>query len=30
MPIIFAVTMASIDAIVLPIIKYVNDGKYCL
>lgn len=30
MPIIFAVTMASIDAIVLPIIKYVSDGKYSL
>ena len=28
MPIIFAIVMASIDAIVLPIIKYINDGFY--
>jgi drug/metabolite transporter (DMT)-like permease len=28
MPIIFAVTMASIDALVLPILKYINDGYY--
>ena len=30
MPIIFAIAMASIDAIVLPIIKYINDGIYPL
>jgi drug/metabolite transporter (DMT)-like permease len=30
MPIVFAVAMASIDAIVLPIIKYVNSGEYPL
>jgi drug/metabolite transporter (DMT)-like permease len=28
MPIVFAIAMASIDAIILPIIKYVNDGIY--
>jgi drug/metabolite transporter (DMT)-like permease len=30
MPIIFAITMASIDAIVLPIIKFINVGYYPL
>ena len=30
MPIIFAIAMASMDAIILPIIKYVNDGIYPL
>ena len=28
LPILFAVGMASIDAIVLPILKYINQGTY--
>lgn len=28
LPILFAVAMASIDAIVLPILKYINQGTY--